>query len=682
MRGLRIAGIVAASVAVLLVVALLLAWLLFDPNDHKARVQSVFRDVTGRELRLDGDLSLSILPWLAIESGTAAISNRAGFGDEPFAALDRARLGVRLWPLLSRRRVEFGPVRVEGLALNLAVAKDGSNNWSDLLDRLERRERSPEPVDSDGGDDAGPSVASVELRDARVAFADAEADTRYALTEWNLETGRLWRGEPVDVDTSLRVTRNERDVGRFAVRTRVDLAQPDRVLLVGTEGEVRLTRAEREALEVALRSPQVVMTSATRDIEVRDLEARLGKAVLATNLRIRQGDAGPTVTGDLRLAETDPRALFAALGLDTPRTQDPQTLRRLSAKSKLAYSSTRGLQFDALDVQLDDTRLAGRLGVRLAEPLALRFDLRGAALDLDRYLPPAEAPPSARKRSGAAGDDGRRALELRGSIALDRLVVAKVPLQDARLEVRLQDGRVSLEPLRARAFGGSIVTRLQYDLAAAEPSLRVDQQLSGVDVAALLGHSFGLEQLQGRGDGRFSLTSRGANARALIANLRGPFEFTVVDGAVIGVDLWHEIERAVAAARLTPAAATGAGSGRTKFERFSARGTLAERTLRNDQLEFITDFARVRGRGKVDYGRSALDLDLAARLLKAPQGRLLGVKVSRLKDADIPLRVTGTLAEPKVRPDVSKLVEAMAKDAIKEPLEGKIKDELEKIFKF
>ncbi|HEX6570661.1 MAG TPA: AsmA family protein [Steroidobacteraceae bacterium] len=681
MRGLRIAGIVAASVAVVLVVALLLAWLLFDPNDHKARVQSVFREVTGRELRLDGDLSLSLFPWLAIESGTAAISNRKGFGDEPFASLERARLGVRLWPLLSRRRVEFGPVRVEGLVLNLAVARDGSNNWSDLLDRLERKEPAPEPVDADGGD-AGPSVASVELRDARVSFADAQAGTRYALTDWNLETGRLRRGEPVDVDTSLRLARNERDLGRLAVRTRVDLTQPDRVLLVGTEGEVRLARAAREALAVALRSPQVVMTSATRDIEVRELEARLGKAVVATNLRIEQRDAGPIVNGDLRLAETDPRALFAALGLDTPRTQDPQALRRLSANSKLAYSSARGLQFDALEVQLDDTRLAGQFGVRPGEPLALRFDLRGAALDLDRYLPPAGAPPSAPKRSRAVADDGRRAYDLRGSIALDRLVVAKVPLQDARLEVRLQDGRVSLEPLRARAFGGSIVTRLQYDLAAAEPSLRVDQQLSGVDVAALLGQSFGLEQLQGRGDGRFSLTSHGANAQALVANLRGPFEFTVMDGAVIGVDLWHEIERAVAAARLTPSAATGAGSGRTKFERFSARGTLAERTLRNDRLEFITDFARVRGRGKVDYGRSALDLDLAARLLKAPQGRLLGVKVSRLKDADIPLRVTGTLAEPKVRPDVSKLLEAMAKDAIKQPLEGKIKEELEKIFKF
>ena len=44
--------------------------------------------------------------------------------------------------------------------------------------------------------------------------------------------------------------------------------------------------------------------------------------------------------------------------------------------------------------------------------------------------------------------------------------------------------------------------------------------------------------------------------------------------------------------------------------------------------------------------------------------------------------MTGTIAEPQVRPDVSKLLEAAAKDAIKQPLEGRIKEELEKIFKF
>ena len=99
-------------------------------------------------------------------------------------------------------------------------------------------------------------------------------------------------------------------------------------------------------------------------------------------------------------------------------------------------------------------------------------------------------------------------------------------------------------------------------------------------------------------------------------------------------------------------------------------------------MEFVSDFARVRGRGRIDYGRDELDLDLTARLLKAPPGRFLGIKVRRLEGADIPLKVTGKMSEPQVRPNVSKLLEAAAKDAIKEPLEGKIKEKLEKLFKF
>jgi hypothetical protein len=99
-------------------------------------------------------------------------------------------------------------------------------------------------------------------------------------------------------------------------------------------------------------------------------------------------------------------------------------------------------------------------------------------------------------------------------------------------------------------------------------------------------------------------------------------------------------------------------------------------------MEFFTDFAQVHGRGDVDYGAGTLDLDLVAKLLKTPPGRLLGVKVSRVQDADIPLQVTGTLAEPKVRPDVSSLLEAIAKDALKQPFEGKVREQLEKIFKF
>jgi AsmA protein len=681
MRGLRIAGIVIAALVALPVLALALAWLMLDPNEHKDRAEAAFHDATGRELRLEGPLSVSILPWLAVESGRAVVSNADGFGDEPLASFERARLGVRLWPLLTAQRLEFGPVRLDGLALQLLVAKDGRNNWSDVLDRLEQR--TPSEPASRTPSEGGLRIASVDVRDASVSYADARAGTRYAVTRWRLRTGSLERGAAVDVDTSLSLARDERNLGRLALRTRLDLSQPERVVLAKTAGTLRLPSERRaDGIEVALRAPRIELETPTRDVSIPEFSAQVGEAALAGRVEVVQGDAEPRVEGHVRLAQTDLRKLLGHLGREAPRTRDPQALARVAASAKVTYSTARGLRFDDLALQLDEARLKGRADLRFGERLAMRFELRGTTLDADRYRPPPETATAKAPAHAAPANDPDGAPDMGGSVALERLVVSSIPLQDVRMDVRVRDGRVELEPLRARAFGGSLVTQLRYDYSAPERTLDIQQRLSGVDVAAVLGQLFDAKQLQGRGDLNFSLTSRGADGAVLFANLRGPFEVEVTDGIVVGVDLWHELERAVAAAQLKASAATSQGSGRTAFERLSARGTLAGQVLRSDNIEFVADFARVRGRGTVDYGRDALDLDLTARLLKAPQGRLLGVKVSRVKGADIPLRVLGPMGAPKVRPDVSKLLEAMAKDAIKEPLEGKIKEELEKILDF
>lgn len=687
MRAARIAGIVFASLAGVLLIALLLAWWSFDPETYKTQLQDAFRDATGRELRLDGPLSLSFLPWLAVETGAAAVTNREGFGEEPFAALERARLGVRVWPLVSARRVELGPVRVDGLALNLQVARDGRNNWSDLVEQLRRKdEADPQaPRKSPGGE---LTVASVELRDAAVRFTDEEAGSRHAIERLDLTSGAFRAGAPVEIETALDLMRNDRRLGRIELRTRLDPGQAEQLVAADTTGTLALHRDGKPDLPVALTVAAISFASASRDIDVTGLEARIGDGRIDAELHVEQRDAGLELGGRWTLADTNARKWLAELGVTAPPTRDPQALSRLGASSDLAWSSARGLRLEQVDLRLDETQLAGRVVVDL-ERDSVQFELSGDAIDLDRYLPPPgdaasapepSPPPSA---DDAAGErTGLRALDARGSIGFDRLVVAGLPLQDATAQVRAGQGRLALDPLRARVFGGTAVTTLHCDLSGQLPEVRVEQQLADVDVAALLGQLFDVRPLQGRGTGKFSLATRGAGAEALFANLTGPFELTVGNGAVLGVDLWHEIERAVTAAQLQASAASSQGSGRTEFERLSARGTLGGRVLRNERLEFVTDFARVSGRGKVDYGRDALDLELTARMLKTPPGRLLGTRVSRIKGADIPLKVTGTLAEPKVRPDVSRLLESAAKDALREPVEEKIKEQLEKIFDF
>ena len=64
----------------------------FDPNDYRGDAEAAFQRATGRELHLTGRLSVSLLPWLAVETGAASIANRPGFGATPFASLREARV--------------------------------------------------------------------------------------------------------------------------------------------------------------------------------------------------------------------------------------------------------------------------------------------------------------------------------------------------------------------------------------------------------------------------------------------------------------------------------------------------------------------------------------------------------------------------------------------------------------
>jgi AsmA protein len=667
-----------AGMAGLALLGLVAIRLLVDPNEHKAEIQAAFREATGRELTLQGPLSLSYFPWLAVTTRDAAISNRPGFAEEPFARLGHARLGVRVWPLLASQRLELGPVEVAQLELNLAVAPDGGNNWSDLFERPAQEPGTP------GGGETGESksfelsIASLELREASVSFRDRQTGAQYLVSGVELETGTLRPGSPVDVRTGLALSRNGKALGRFELETQVDATQEGVLALVGTAGTMHFATTTRAVAPIELRAPRIELRTATSAIDAPLLEVATGATTLRTSLHFRQARDGPELRGAFTVPATDPRRLLESLGARPPKTRDPGALGRFEAQGEVSFSRRQGLQLQRLAVQLDDTKLDGRVALTDLDRKSVRFDLRGDALDVDRYLAPGNTAspgrPAVTKARRKPQFEGLRDLDLAGTASLGRSRLAGMDLRNVEVALRVRNGRVVVDPLRAAAFGGRTAASLTVDLRTDVPAVHLDQRLEGVDVAAMLGQLLELRQIQGRGRAHFVLDTEGLDFDSLFRGLRGTFDLDVADGALLGADLGYEIERALGAAQLRQP--TAPNRGRTDFQTLRGRGTLAERTLRNEHLEFVSDIATVRGRGDVDYGRNQIDLDLTARLLKVPPGRMFGIKLSRVQNVEIPLQVTGPIDAPKVRPDVNSLLQAIAKDSLQQPLEGKIKQGL------
>ncbi len=193
-----------AVLAVLLIVAGGIFIAAFDVNRYKPQIVAAVKERTGRVLRFDGDLALSLFPRVAVKVPVTTLSEPGS--DTVFARLQSARAAVALLPLL-RRTIEVDAVHIEGLQATVIRRKDGSTNIDDLLQR-----QSEAPAARGGTSPSPPpatTVAAVELKNADITYRDLAANRTVRVTEFDLRAGRYAAGVSVPLEVSAVVTASD-----------------------------------------------------------------------------------------------------------------------------------------------------------------------------------------------------------------------------------------------------------------------------------------------------------------------------------------------------------------------------------------------------------------------------------------------------------------------------------------
>ncbi len=133
-RLLKIVGIIVGIIVVLLIALGVYLAVFFDPNNYKDRISQAVQEATGRTLVIEGDLKLTVFPWLGVDFGAVRLSNPVGFtapgvkaGDD-FLSLKGGKGYVALMPLISGN-VEISEIVIDGLTCVLARTADGKANW-------------------------------------------------------------------------------------------------------------------------------------------------------------------------------------------------------------------------------------------------------------------------------------------------------------------------------------------------------------------------------------------------------------------------------------------------------------------------------------------------------------------------------------------------------------------------
>lgn len=215
--------------------------------------------------------------------------------------------------------------------------------------------------------------------------------------------------------------------------------------------------------------------------------------------------------------------------------------------------------------------------------------------------------------------------------------------EQAMATLRLNEGRLRLEGLKARIAGGTIEGLAALDPeAAGAPRLTLEGRLAEVTLAAPL---FGLpfDVAAGRGEANFALTATGHAPAAMFGTLTGSWQAMWRDGVLTGFDLASAV---TATAAQDPVAAEAGvrhalTNGATAFERLGLEGRVEAGRLQVTAGRIATDAgATATLEGEADLPRATLDLRFAVRpaVPEAP---------------DLGLRVTGPAEAPRALPETS-----------------------------
>jgi AsmA protein len=648
---------VVGVIVVLFIAAAILIPLLIDPNDYKQELVAQVKDHTGRDLLIDGDIELTVFPWIGIKFGKVVLSNAAGFDNPVFAGTDKVSIRIKLLPLLSKR-LEMDTVTVHGLTLNLARDANGHNNWDDLAKAGGGGTESSGSTStgSGGGSEGGAAVAlaigGLDIDDANLSWIDARQNQRFEIANLSVATGAIGSGEPVDLKIALDV-----QVGEPAIDSHVSI-----------EGVLDYDAAEKSLLVDKLQ------------LQVEDLK-------LGGRLRISHLDTAPVTDGTISVAEFNAKKLLESLSMEVPQTSDPDALTRVSLESAIRAGSNQ-LALNPLTIRIDDSTLSGEVSLPDLKSQAVRFDLAVDAIDVDRYLAPekeksgngAAAPVAATPGAGAGAavatelpNEALRKLDAIGRMKIGKLKVAKLNLTAVDMSVKAKNGLIKLRPLQANLYSGTYRGNIVVDARGKTPRLTVDENLRGVLAGPLLEDLKGYDPITGATDVNVALQTMGASADEVKKSLNGSADFAFTKGAINGVNIARMIREAYARIKGTKLPAEEVEQ-KTDFSELGGSLHIVNGIATNDDFIAMTPLLRINGKGTANLPAETLDYRVQATVVTTLKGEG-GEELKDLVGIPIPIHVTGSFADPRYALDTQALAEALAKSKLKDVLENKVGDD-------
>jgi AsmA protein len=569
---------------------LVAASFLISADAVRRQVLSEIRAVTGLNPILRGEASVSLFPTGSVSFADVVL----GDAKRPAMTAERLTVRLRFFPLLIGR-VEIADVALERPTIAIDLEKNGTTNWSGLIEALARSQ----------GKDL-PHVA--------------------AFSEMRIENG------------TLLVRSKENKLDETLTHVGFSLAWPSISKSFGVTGSF-VWHDKPVDVTLTLGDFHAALAGARTGVKLRIAGAPI-KAAFEGAISVK-----PTLKIEGTLA-ADSKSLREAMTWAGERPLPGGGFGHFAIKAQTnVMGGTIGLS--NVNVELDGNTAEGVLTFAADGRQTLQGTLAADTLDLTPYVS------TVRLLTTNQHDwsDGNITLDGFSGIDLDlRLSAANVVMSNAKIGrtavgANLRGGHLTVTIGEAQAYGGVIQGSLALANVKSGVDVKSQLQFTDVDLESCLSQLLGLHRLQGKGNLSVAVEGSGNSVLGITQTLNGTANLVGQNGALLGLNVEQLLRR------LERRPLSGGGefrTGSTPFEKITVALKIKQGTVTVDDVKIDGSAVRLALAGSASIPERDLDLKGTASLMAAGKPERAAF--------ELPFIVQGSWDDPIMLPDPEALI--------------------------
>ncbi|EME70091.1 hypothetical protein H261_09804 [Paramagnetospirillum caucaseum] len=621
--------LIALGVLVVVIVGALVALPAMIPAERiQSEVVAGVKGATGRDLSIQGKVSVSVFPSLSVQVGNVALANPPGFTTKDLIRLGAVDVRLKLMPLLGGK-VEVDSFVLVDPVITLETDRQGKGNWVFDTPPDGKPAAAAKPADKPAAAPSSSGLNDIRLGDVRI--------TNGKLTQIDGKTGAKQEVSEINLQVALK-----------------SLSEP-----LSAKGSL-VWNAKKIELNLGVASLKALMDgqSSALDIAIASEPVKLGLKGNAT------GGAKPGVDGMLDLSVPSIRNLAAWAG--SPITMAGNGLGPLAISGKLVAGPTQ-IAFTQAAIAIDAIKARGDVTVNTggSRP-SIKGRLDVDMLDVNPYLPPEGGPakggdgkaapggaaPPAKAQQGWSDDpidaSGLKAADVDFSLSCAGILVRKIKVGKSALKLVIKDGKLAADLTELALYQGAGKGRVALDGSQAS-MVGVDAsfQLKGLQAEPFLTDAADSDRLSGTGNFDVTVAGQGKTQRQIVSSLNGKGALTFLNGAIKGINL-------AAMARNVATAFTGGAKSteKTDFAELGGTFTITKGILSNNDLALKSPLLRVEGKGTVDLPQRSVNYRIDPKVVASLEGQGGGNAAGIV----VPILVSGPWDNLSYRPDLEALL--------------------------